>query len=383
MVVSTASAVVPALDWVVLKVAQRCNIDCDYCYVYKRGDQTWRTRPKFISDAVLHELAARINESAMGGALDRFVVELHGGEPLLLGVKRMSHLIQFLREACASVTLDFHLQTNGLLLDNSWCEFFAEERVRFGVSLDGPPEFGDRHRVDFRGHGTTQRVLDNLTTLRATSPAFAETFSGILCVIDPQADGGEMVEWFVDHGFSAFDFLLPDGNYVNLPPGWTGPEPYLDFLSSAFERWHSLGARAPKIRTFEIIIRAFMGVVPDLDAFGGDLRRICVVETNGAIGLSDTVRMCGGEYAQDLFHVATSDLSAAGRYFDVASLQQPCATCRDCPAFRACGGGYLPHRYDGQGFANPSIYCQALFGLIHQIYDRLRVDVPNELWVKE
>ncbi len=25
------------LDWVILKIAQRCNLDCTYCYVYNRG----------------------------------------------------------------------------------------------------------------------------------------------------------------------------------------------------------------------------------------------------------------------------------------------------------------------------------------------------------
>ncbi|MFH9355017.1 radical SAM protein [Kitasatospora sp. NPDC017646] len=372
----------PPLDWVVLKVAQLCNIDCDYCYVYNRGDLVWRERPRFISEQVLHDLAGRINTCVRQSAHDRFVVELHGGEPLLLGKERMRRLIQLLRAECPDVTLKFHLQTNGLLLDEEWCVLFEEEQVRIGVSLDGPPELADRHRVDRQGRGTTRRVIDNLARLRVTSPSFANIFSGVLCVIDPVANGGEMVDWFLEHGFGAFDFLLPDGNYVNLPQGWTGPEAYLAFLTSAFERWYELGAAAPSIRTFEIIMRAFIGVQPDLDAFGGDLRRICVVETNGAIGLSDTVRMCGGKYAQDLFYVSTSDLKDPGQYFDVASLQKPCTTCQKCPAFRACGGGYLPHRYDGYGFDNPSIYCNVLYKLVERIYGQMREDIPAELWVR-
>jgi len=367
-------------DWVVLKVAQRCNINCDYCYVYNRGDLVWKTRPKFITAEVLHQLADRINACARDGQLQRFVIELHGGEPLLLGKQRMEQLITQLRLSCA-VELEFHLQTNGLLLDADWIDLFHRNGVRIGVSLDGPPELADRHRVDHAGRGTTARVLDNLIGLRA-APEFADVFGGLLCVIDPVADGAELVDWFLAQGFSAFDFLLPDGNYVNRPAGWTGPGPYFRFLASAFDRWYELEAAAPKIRTFDIIVRALMGVVPELDAFGGDLRRLCVVETNGAIGLSDTVRMCGGPYAADLFNVATDHLTAPAQHFDVVSLQQPSATCRSCPAFRACGGGYLPHRFDGAGFDNPSIYCEALFQLVCRIQQRLRSDIPAELWVK-
>jgi molybdenum cofactor biosynthesis enzyme MoaA len=50
---SVVDATRPALDWIVLKVTQRCNLNCDYCYVYNRGDDSWRGRPAFISDAVV------------------------------------------------------------------------------------------------------------------------------------------------------------------------------------------------------------------------------------------------------------------------------------------------------------------------------------------
>lgn len=29
----------------VLKLHSRCNLACDYCYVYQMADQTWRSRP--------------------------------------------------------------------------------------------------------------------------------------------------------------------------------------------------------------------------------------------------------------------------------------------------------------------------------------------------
>ena len=29
----------------VIKVASRCNLDCDYCYEYNTGDNTWKSMP--------------------------------------------------------------------------------------------------------------------------------------------------------------------------------------------------------------------------------------------------------------------------------------------------------------------------------------------------
>jgi uncharacterized protein len=372
----------PHVEWVVLKIAQRCNLNCSYCYVYNRGDDSWKRRPVFISEAVLTALARRITAACAESGSRRFVVELHGGEPLLIGKSRLQSLIGQLRLACPGIALEFHLQTNGVLLDEEWIDVFAREGVRIGISLDGPPEIADRYRVDHDGEGSTQAVLDTIARLRSCSAEFDHVFSGILCVINPDLDGAELVRWFVRRGIHAFDLLLPDGNYTNPPPGWTGAAPYRRFLLSAFGEYYAMGSAAPRIRTFELIIRAFMGVTPMLDALGGDLRRLCVVETNGAIGLSDVARMCGGVFAEDSLSVFSHGFSEVARHYNVEDLQRPCAACVACPAFRACGGGYLPHRFDGHGFDHPSIYCEALYALIEAVYARLREDIPRNMWVR-
>src|SRR5690606_13088897 len=135
------------LKQVILKVAQRCNLDCSYCYVYNRGDDTWKSRPKMIPDAVATALARRIREHCEKYAIPRFMIELHGGEPLLLGKRRMKALIDLFRRECEGVQLDLTLQTNGLLLDEEWLQLFASNDVRFGISCDGPPESADRRRT--------------------------------------------------------------------------------------------------------------------------------------------------------------------------------------------------------------------------------------------
>lgn len=371
---------IPPLGWIVLKVVQRCNLNCTYCYVYNRGDDSWAERPNLISDEVAVALAGRIREQCATYSLDEFVIELHGGEPLLLGKRRMRHLVELLRRECAGVHLKVIMQTNGLLLDHQWLELFDELGITFGLSLDGPAALADRFRVRLDGRGSTEELLAKVHTLRAASPLFDRTNTGVLCVANPDADGGALVRWFSEQGFRAFDFLLPDGNYANLPPGWRGAEPYRRFLVSAFEEWYGMGKAAPRIRTFEVMIRAFMGERPVLDALGGDLRALCVVETDGSIGISDVARICGGKFSRDTLNVFEHRLDMHAEGYGLDEIQAPCDSCRRCPYVDNVGGGFLPHRFDGASFDNPSIYCPALCGLAEVIYEHLREDVPGELW---
>jgi uncharacterized protein len=364
----------------ILKVVQRCNLNCTYCYVYNRGDDSWKDRPNFIGLDVVHQLAVRVAEHCGRYGMDRFTIELHGGEPLLLGKVRMQRLINTLRSECGAVDLRFTMQTNGLLLDEEWLDLFDKNQVSFGVSLDGPPEFADTRRVMRRGGGSTEQLLNTIGKLRRSGDRFDRLCGGVLCVVNPEANGAELVDWFVDNGFNSLDFLLPDGNYENPPQDWMGPQPYAEFLLSAFNRWYSLGKRAPRIRKFELMMMGPMGVKPTLDSLGGDLRQHCVVESDGSIGVNDVNRICGGEFSHDVINIFDHPLDAhVGRY-RIAEIQQLSEQCQSCPHLSSCGGGYLPHRFDGDSFDHPSIYCEALFAVSQRIVEVLQADLPNRIW---
>jgi uncharacterized protein len=336
-------------------------------------------RPPLISDEITSALGRRIAEHCAKYSLKRFVVEFHGGEPLLIGKAGMQHLVDLLRAQCSGVELRLLLQTNGVLLDEEWVALFKCNGITIGISLDGPPELADRHRVFRNGSGSTTRVLRNIEGLRRLGPDFEQILGGILCVIDPTADGGDVVRWFITHGFKRFDFLLPDGNYVNLPPGWTGIEPTRRFLLEAFDVWYNMGKDAPEIRLFETMLLGFMGVKPQLDALGGDLRQLCVIESDGSIGISDVIRFCHPDYALDRLNVLHDALDARSATYRIEELQRPSSKCQACPHLQSCGGGYLPHRFDGHSFANPSIYCTALYDLAERMASAIRADVPPGL----
>ncbi|HTY34510.1 radical SAM protein [Mycobacterium sp.] len=368
----------------VLKVAQRCNLDCTYCYVYNRGDESWRTRPAFLSERISRQLAARIKAHCQSYGDSSFTVEIHGGEPLLLGRERMQRLIDIIRAGAEPVRIFFTLQTNGTLLDSDWLNFFQRNNISFGVSVDGPPAIADRHRIMRKtGAGSTELVLSNLRYLRSLGKPFDDTFGGCLCVIDPSMNGAELVDWFVSQEIMAFDLLLPDGNVANPPEGWIGVEPYQRFLLEAFDRWYTMPAPAPSIRLFELMMQGLMGAPPQIDGLGGDLRELCVIESDGSIGAHDVLRMCGDRFSRDPINIFDHPLDRHSEIYSIELIQQPCAQCTDCPYFASCGGGYLPHRFDGLDFNNPSLYCEAMYSLSEAMMRALRRDLPLSAWVED
>ncbi|WDM67685.1 hypothetical protein K6978_19950 [Xanthomonas cucurbitae] len=84
------------VDTVLLKVASRCNIDCTYCYVYNMGDEGWRGMPALMSDATVDALCQRLSELALAQAR-KFAIVLHGGEPMMMGPRRLKKLLTALR----------------------------------------------------------------------------------------------------------------------------------------------------------------------------------------------------------------------------------------------------------------------------------------------
>src|SRR5918999_4858413 len=98
---------------IVLKVHSRCDLACDHCYIYEHADQSWRPRPKAISDEAISWTALRLAEHAKSHALPSVSVILHGGEPLLAGPGRLRRVCEELPRALDSVAeLDPRIHTN-------------------------------------------------------------------------------------------------------------------------------------------------------------------------------------------------------------------------------------------------------------------------------
>lgn len=66
----------------------------------------------------------------------------------------------------AHVRCENDLQTNGVLLDDAWCEFLRKENFLVGLSMDGPKHLHDAYRRDTGGQGSFDRVFRAARLLR-------------------------------------------------------------------------------------------------------------------------------------------------------------------------------------------------------------------------
>jgi len=361
-------------NYIILKIAQRCNLNCGYCYVYNQGDDSWKFRDKFISIGIIKKIANKVSSHIKKNQLKEFSIELHGGEPLLIGKNRFFEIVSILRERVEVKKLNIFLQSNGILLDYEWLKIFNSLDVTFSLSIDGPSTINDKYRKAHNSQPYSKNLFENLRKL-SKEKLFHSTCTGFLCVIHPYDwTGKEAIQWFLQNNINNFDFLLPDGTYENLPSGISDLKT-LDFLKNGFDYWWSLEGRAPKIRIYETIVKAIFGMQLNLDSFGGDISSMCVIETNGAIGVHDVLRITSKRYRTDLINIKDKTFEDFEKKFNVNALQKKCAKCLKCEYLNICGSGYLPHRYsEVNQFDNPTIYCRTMFELISHVIRTLSVD---------
>jgi uncharacterized protein len=366
----------------VLKIHGRCDLACDYCYVYTMADQRWRDRPKAMSRQTMLRTAARICEHARTHGLSAVDVVLHGGEPLLAGHDGIEFCVRaLLAEAGDDVRVHIRLHTNGVRLDSRFLRLFHTLGVRVSVSLDGEPSAHDRHRRRPDGTGSHSQVSESIR--RLSGAPYRELFSGLLCTIDLCNDPLRTYQAMLEFDPPMLDFLLPHGNWSAPPPDRVpGSEetPYADWLIVIFEHWYGAPRRATRIRMFEEILALLMGGHSMLEGVGLAPSLFAVVETDGAIEQSDMLSstysgaaITGLNVEHDAFDAA---LDLPGFRAVRAGVHSLAPACRACALRRVCGGGLYPHRYRRQnGFDNPSVYCPDLYRLIDYIRCRVSADL--------
>ncbi|MEV5825962.1 FxsB family cyclophane-forming radical SAM/SPASM peptide maturase [Spirillospora sp. NPDC052242] len=366
----------------VLKMHSRCNLACDYCYMYEMADQGWRRQPRRMSRTTIDQVAARIAEHARHNDLPRVEVILHGGEPLLAGVEQLRYALKSIHSTAApDVSVGFHVQTNGVLLDASFLELFEGHDVHISVSLDGDQKGHDRHRLRKNGDGSHHAVTLGLQ--RLTAPAHRHLFSGLLCTIDLANDPLDTYEALLSHGPPTMDFLLPHGNWEEPPPDLPSDgTPYADWLIAVFDRWYRAPVRETRIRLFSEIIRLLLGRPSHSESIGLSPVAVAVVETDGSIEQVDTLKSAYEGAARTSLHTRRDPFDAALMLPAIAARQigrrALSDECRACPVHRVCGGGLYAHRYrSGTGFANPSVYCRDLLRLITHIRGVVARDVED------
>lgn len=358
----------PVFTEFVVKLASRCNLNCDYCYMYNLADTSWRTQPRLMSADTLLRLSARIGTYARQRHLSDVTVHLHGGEPLLAGPQLLDQACGLLRTMIVSrrTRLRLRVVTNGILLANP--EILAvlhRHGVEVSVSLDGDQEATGRHRRYANGRNSWEDVTTGLQAL-AAGPG-RDLPLKLISVIDVTADPAgtyDALAPFARHG--SLDFLFPLATW-DSPPPWLGEGPVLGrWVTALYDHWLAQPGR-PQIRLFNVLRDqlsgtdtrvGFMGPQPD--------RAALVVNTDGSWERIDSMRIIGDGMAVTGLTVRHHALRKIERLPDIAATP-PAAECLACPLFIPCGGRYFVERWGDGSYDHPSVYCQDMKVIIPHI----------------
>ncbi len=276
------------IDTVLVKVASRCNINCTYCYVYNMGDSGWAEMPNHISQQTTLAVAKALNELTRIQTRP-FAVVLHGGEPLLLGPRKLDRVLSAFRSTVHS-ECSFGLQTNGILITEEILDVCFRHKTTISVSIDGPKHVHNRARIGHDALGTYDKVLKGINNLRGHRNS-AFLFSGLLAVIDPTSDPGEVYEFFKTLDPPGVDFLYRDGNHTRLPEGKASPR------STEYGQWlarlvdiHLFDQNPLPIRFIDDLIKLTLGGKGTKDGAGLTDFGILVIDTDGSITKNDTLK---------------------------------------------------------------------------------------------
>ncbi|WP_439697400.1 cyclophane-forming radical SAM/SPASM peptide maturase YhhB [Mucilaginibacter sp. AW1-7] len=364
------------IDTVLLKVASRCNIDCTYCYVYHMGDDNWSRMGKFMSPETIEATAQELKKVAdLQGK--PFSVVLHGGEPFLLGAQRLNYLLATLRN---SLTQDFtiSIQTNGVLISNEILDICSFHRASVAVSIDGPKEVHDQWRVDHAGGGTFEAVIKGYEILKS-HPDHLFLNAGLLAVIDPFSDPGEVYRFFKSLDAPSVDFLYRDGNHDRLPFGKKA------LYSTEYGSWMSellkiyLADHNPlPIRVLDDMLKVLLGGMVSKEGLGVTDFGILIIDTDGSLTKNDTLKSAfnGADQFERRVNITDRnlfDFVSSPAFTAYREMQRPSnEKCLRCPYLDLCGGGMILHRWKKETeFNNISVYCADQMLLVDEMKSAL------------
>lgn len=374
--------VVPTIQLLVVQPTPFCNIDCKYCYLPNR------TSKAVVSTETLRNLFSQVFASGWFG--DVLSVVWHAGEPMVLPVafyREAFSLVEGLRPPQLHVVHSF--QTNGTLIDDAWCEFFAEAEVNLGLSIDGPRHFHDRNRLTRSGRGTFDRAIAGIRMLRRHNVPFH-----VISVLSSasMAASREMFDFYVEEGIERVCFNVEESEGDHVSQSFADSEIETAYYRFLGEFWR-LSAAAPDKITFvrEIETALHQVIRPEEAPFRNQLVEpfaITSMDCGGNIatfspellGLKNTAYddfVLGNINRESLADLADSPVLARM----LADINAGVAMCRQrCEYFSVCGGGEPVNKLaeNGSFASTETAYCRVTkmraTDLILDTLDRVSID---------
>ena len=329
-----------------------CNLDCTYCFFLSKEKLYPGSRFR-MSDETLEAYLRQLIESQRGPLV---TIAWQGGEPTLMGLDFYRRAIEFERKyARPGVTVQHTMQTNGILLNEAWCEFFREHNFLIGLSLDGPQAMHDTYRVDKGGAPTFSKVMRAARLLREHGVEF-----NILTTVNAaNADHPlEVYRFLRDEVGARFIQFIPiverinEGGEIGFQEGSrvsersVRPEQWGTFLIAIFDEWVRRDVGAVFVQMFDAALASWAGEAPGLCIFSETCGDALALEHNGDLYSCDHFvepkYLLGNIGQQHMIELVASDQQ---RRFGLHKRDSLPRYCRECEVRFACHGECPKNRF--------------------------------------
>jgi uncharacterized protein len=218
----------PTVSFVILQPTPFCNIACKYCYLPDRSSRARMTL------ATIEKVFSGLFSSGWVG--NELYVAWHGGEPLVLPTDYYERAFRAIADHTpAHVKVEHAFQTNGMLIDDAWCDFFKRHKATVGVSIDGPPEIHDANRVARSGKGTCAEAIEGIRCLRRNGVRFS-----VITVLSASSlrHPKELHDFYEREGITDVCFNVEEIEGTNAQSSLSGEEMQAAHASFMREFWN-------------------------------------------------------------------------------------------------------------------------------------------------
>ena len=362
--------------YVMLKPAgAHCNLACKYCYYLEKNNLYQNTPRHLMSDEMLEQFTREYIEAQ---TMPQVLFTWHGGEPLMRSIDFYKKALALQKKYANGKQIDNVIQTNGTLLTDEWCEFFAKNHWLVGISIDGPQEYHDHYRVTPAGKPSWEKVMQGIQLLKKHHVEW----NAMAVVNAYNAEHPlEFYHFFRDNGCQYLQFTpiverltehedgrtlasLADNREIPLAEASVTPEQWGNFLCTIFDDWvrHDVGKTFVEI--FDCTLANWMGVLPGICAYSKECGHSGVMEHNGDVYSCDHFVFpeykLGNIMEQSLIDMLYGEKQQAFSRLKHTSLPRQC---KECDMEFACHGECPKNRFEKDKYGEPGLnyLCQGYY----------------------
>lgn len=281
--------------YVMLKPAgAHCNLACKYCYYLEKNKLYPTAQRHLMSDEMLEQFTREYIEAQ---TMSQVLFTWHGGEPLLRSIDFYRKVLSLQQKYAGGRRIDNVIQTNGTLLTDEWCEFFAQKHWLVGISIDGPQPDHDHYRLTAAGKPSWKKVMQGIKLLKKhgvewNAMAVVNTYNANHPL--------EFYRFFKENGCQFLQFTpiverqtrhedgrtlasLADKDEIPLSEASVAPEQWGYFLCAIFDEWVRKDVGKIFVEIFDCTLANWMGISPGICAYSKECGHAGVMEHNGDV----------------------------------------------------------------------------------------------------